>query len=157
MKTIHGQMTVRRALLLMGAAGAFGLTGPAARAVGRSEVLAAIHVIENPRNLTRPGPCGELGAYQFREATWRMHSELRFVRALDRVVSDEVAVRHYEWLRRGLERAGRPVTVTNIALAWNAGLHATVRGRVPEAARDYAERVANIAADFRTERVGEAK
>lgn len=116
-----------------------------ASATERWETLQAIHWVENPRNSSRPGPCGELGAYQFRETTWRMHSQVPFSRAIERAHSDAVAVKHYEWIKRGLGRAGMEVTPYNIALAWNGGLAATVRGRVPPAARDYAERVSNIA------------
>jgi hypothetical protein len=110
--------------------------------------LAAIHMIENPRNLTRPGPCGELGAYQFRATTWRAYTDEPFTRALDRQLSDEVARRHFEWLRQRLEAAHVPVTSYNIALAWNGGVQAAISGRAPRAARWYAERAANLAADF---------
>ncbi len=118
----------------------------------REHTLEAIHQLENPRNLTRPGPCGELGAYQFRAATWRMHTNVPFSQALDRTVADDVAVRHYEWLRRGLEAARVPVTPYMIALAWNGGLTAAVAGRAPRVARDYAQRAANLAADFELRR-----
>lgn len=111
----------------------------------RWATLEAIHWIENPHDSTRPGRFGELGAYQFREVTWRMHSSVPFKRAVDRSVSDEVALRHYEWLKCGLERNGLTVTTYNIAMAWNAGLGAVVRGRVPASTRDYAERATNIA------------
>lgn len=119
-----------------------------ARAEHRRETLEAIHWVENPLDTTKPGPRGELGAYQFREATWRMHTQVPFRRALDRAESDAVAVRHYEWLKRGLARAGLPATTYNIALAWNGGLTAAVSGRVPPAARDYAERVTNLAGEL---------
>ena len=62
------------------------------RAAGRAATLEAIHHLENPRNLTRPGPRGELGAYQFRVSTWRMHTALPFAAALDRQTSDLIAV-----------------------------------------------------------------
>jgi hypothetical protein len=71
------------------------------------------------------------------------------VRALERPASDDVAIRHYEWLKTGLLRHGLDVTPYNIALAWNGGLAAAVRGSVPAAARDYAERVTNIAQELR--------
>ncbi len=74
-----------------------------------------------------------------------MHTTAPFVRALDRRAADEVAVKHYEWLKRGLESAGLPATPYTIALAWNGGLRAAVKGRTPAVARDYAERVANLA------------
>lgn len=115
----------------------------------RSATLQAIHQLENPRNVRRPGPHGELGAYQFRVSTWRMHTTEPFSRALERDVSDEVAIRHYEWLKRGLAGAGRPVTPYMIALAWNGGLTAAISGRAPRAAHDYASRAANLAGVFR--------
>lgn len=115
----------------------------------RWETLEAIHWIENPSNSTKPGPHGELGAYQFRECTWRMHTAEPFACALRRADSDMVAVAHYEWIKRGLERAGLAVTTYNVALAWNGGLTATVTGHAPAASRDYAERVTNIADEIR--------
>jgi len=116
-----------------------------ARAGGRQETLEAIHHVENPFDSPRPGRCGELGAYQFRESTWRMHTRRPFAHALDRRASDEVAVAHYEWLRRGFERHGREATSYNIALAWNAGLAAVLRGKAPSSSHDYAVRVTAIA------------
>jgi len=129
-----------------------GLGTATASASERTAVLEAIHQLENPRNLARPGPRGELGAYQFREATWRMHTALPFARAVDRVCSDHVAVLHYDWLRRGLLRAGLPATPYFVALAWNGGLYAAVSGRAPRAAHRYAERAANLAVAVDKER-----
>src|SRR4051812_4322770 len=73
------------ALLFMAAA--------TAHASIRWATLEAIHQLENPHNLTRPGPFGELGAYQFRSSTWQMHTKTPFERALDRQTSDTIAVR----------------------------------------------------------------
>jgi hypothetical protein len=144
--TTHTQISMRRGLFLAGAVLAFGILVPSTlRASERWETLEAIHWIENPHDSPRPGPFGELGAYQFRESTWRTYTTVPFARALDRHASDDVAIRHYEWLKHGLVRNGIDVTPYNIALAWNGGLAATVRGSVPSAARDYAERVTNIA------------
>jgi hypothetical protein len=135
-----------RGLFLAGAAIALGLlASPALRASERWETLEAIHWIENPRDTTQPGPCGELGAYQFRESTWRKYTSVPFARAVERPVSDDVAVRHYEWLKERLASHGLTPTPYNIALAWNAGLTAAVRGSVRASTRDYAERVTNIA------------
>ena len=119
-----------------------------ATTAGRAETLEAIHRVENPRDSTKPGRYGELGAYQFRRGTWKMHTKVPFERALDRLESEEVAVRHYEWLRRGLERNGLPQTPYFIALAWNGGLASVVQGRAPRAAHDYAQRVTNLATDL---------
>lgn len=129
-----------------------GVVLPALRAsgsdIGRWETLEAIHFIENPRDSTRPGPYGELGPYQFKESTWRMHTKVSFSRAIDRSDADRVAVRHYEWLRRQLERRGVEASAYNIAVAWNAGVDAAVRGSFSHATRDYARRVSNLAEDL---------
>jgi len=77
-----------------------------------------------------------------------MHSKAPFVSALNRQASDAVAVEHYEFLKRELLRAGVPATPYRIALAWNGGVEAAVLGRAPAAARDYAERVTNLANSF---------
>lgn len=145
--TDHHQITsVRRTLFLVGAVIALSvLASPTLRASERWETLEAIHWIENPRDTVRPGPCGELGAYQFREATWRMYTTVPFARAIERPVSDDVAIKHYEWLKQGLVRHGLDANPYNIALAWNGGLTAAVRGSVRACTRDYAERVTNIA------------
>jgi hypothetical protein len=128
------------------------LTCVNAYASSRWATLEAIHKLENPRNLTKPGRHGELGAYQFRSSTWRMHTSVPFSRAIDRSTSDVVAVKHYEWLKRGLEAAGLPATPYNIALAWNGGLSAVISGRSPAIAHDYARRAVNLAAVYDTAR-----
>src|SRR5271163_4460606 len=65
---------------------ALALLMPLAKARGseRWATLEAIHQLENPNDTSAPGPCGELGAYQFREETWKMHTVAPFSRALDR-------------------------------------------------------------------------
>ncbi|MEY3775397.1 MAG: hypothetical protein RLZZ129_2177 [Verrucomicrobiota bacterium] len=126
---------------------------PARAETARADILLAIHWVENPRNVTKPGPKGELGPYQFREPTWRMHTKVSFRRALDREHAEEVAVRHYEWIVRGLQRNGLEVIPYNVALAWNGGLSATVRGRAPAAAHRYAERVQNLTEEMQRERL----
>jgi hypothetical protein len=117
-------------------------------ASSRWATLEAIHKLENPRNSPKPGRHGELGAYQFRSSTWRMHTAVPFQRAINRETSDIVAVKHYEWIKRGLEAARVPATPYNIALAWNGGLGAVISGRSPRVAHDYAQRAANLAAAY---------
>ena len=118
------------------------------RASERWATLEAIHQIENPRNSTRPGPFGELGAYQFRSTTWHMHTAISFERAHDRQISDAVAVQHYEYLKRGLRAAGLTPSTYNIALAWNSGLGAVINGTSPRVAHQYATRATNLASSF---------
>lgn len=128
-----------------------GLSAGAAGAADRTATLEAIRNLENPRSVTRPGPRGELGPYQFRADTWRMHTTVPFAEANDRATADRLAILHYEWIRRGLEKAKIPATPYHIALAWNGGLAAAVRGTAPRAAHRYAERAANLAAALHEE------
>jgi len=150
MTAIHLQGIVRRAVFGGMITVFLALVTTTALASGRWATLEAIHHLENPRNLARPGSKGELGAYQFRASTWRMHTTVPFARAIKRSESDIVAVRHYEWLRAGLQRAGVEPTPYMIALAWNGGLSAAVKGRAPAVAHDYARRAQNLAGEIRS-------
>lgn len=116
-----------------------------ARASERWATLEAIHQLENPRNSREPGSYGELGAYQFREETWKMHTSVPFSRALDRRSSDIVAVKHYEWIKGELEHRGIAATPYRIALVWNGGIRAVLVDHPPASAVDYASRAANLA------------
>lgn len=115
----------------------------------RWETLRAINLVENPTNQTGYGSKGELGPYQFRSSTWRMHTSKSFRMANDRATADQVAVQHYEWIAARLKAAGIDANSYNIALAWNCGLSAVVSGRIPMQSYHYAERVNNLASDFR--------
>lgn len=148
-----GKSPLRRRVLFLGLVFMPVLAVANMRGATRADVLEAIHCVENPRDTLRVGKHGELGAYQFRRGTWSMHSPLPFTRALERGESEKVAIEHYEWLRRGLERNGVAATPYNIALAWNAGLATTVRGRANAAAQDYAQRVTNLTREFQTMRL----
>jgi hypothetical protein len=128
-----------------------------ARASERWATLEAIHQLENPYDTAKPGPCGELGPYQFREQTWRMHTVAPFTQALNRHSSDAVAVKHYEWLKAELVRRGIEVKPYTIALAWNGGLGAVIESDPPASVVDYATRVANLAADFESHEVALAR
>jgi hypothetical protein len=114
--------------------------------------LEAIRQVENPRELTRPGASGELGPWQFKAATWRMHTSKPHRLALDRDEALRVALLHHAWICRGLAKAGLPQDAYHVALAWNSGLHATVHRRSPARAHRYAERVANLAASLTSSR-----
>lgn len=124
-----------------------------ARASERWATLEAIHQLENPNNTDTPGALGELGPYQFRESTWRHYTTAPFSQALDRRVSDAVAVKHYNWLKDELQKRGVAPTPYAIALAWNGGMRAALSDNPPAAAADYAERAANLAAEFEKSKV----
>jgi hypothetical protein len=127
------------------------------RASERWATLEAIHQLENPQNSPEPGTYGELGAYQFREETWKMHTTAPFSRALDRRSSDAVAVKHYEWIKAQLEGRGIIPTPYRIALAWNGGIRAVFVEHPPAAAVDYASRAANLAEYFEKSEVADAR
>lgn len=125
----------------------------AAHAVAeRAETLRAINWVENPTNHARRGSKGELGPYQFRAETWRMHTKKPFSYAVVREHADEVAILHYEWIKRGLISAGVDPSPFNIAMAWNSGLGSVLNGRVPTVTYNYAERVQNLVEAQRTQR-----
>lgn len=115
-----------------------------AAAGDRADTLRAINLVENPTNHTRRGSKGELGPYQFRVQTWRMHTRKPFSLAVVREHADEVAIKHYEWIKRGLTDSGIDPNPFNIAMAWNSGLGAVTNGRVPTVTYNYAERVHNL-------------
>jgi hypothetical protein len=152
MKTKTPQTKGLRRALMLCALLAFGrmLTsvGLAAPQISRWATLEAIHQIENPRDSRQPGQYGELGAYQFRAATWAQHSRRPFSDALDRRAADIVAVRHHDWICARFIEKGMEPTVYNVALAWNAGITAALRGSAPRRAHEYATRVGNIAGDL---------
>ena len=143
---------IRQTIRLLVAVMLFCIAG-GLRAAEQWETLQAIHLIENPHNSSQPGSHGELGAYQFRRTTWRMHSRQPFQNALVRSSADAVAVAHYDWLGEQLRRNGIPATSYNIALAWNAGIGAVTSGQVPAVSRQYAQRVVNIANDLQRSKV----
>jgi hypothetical protein len=128
-----------------------------ARASERWATLEAIHQLENPQNSPEPGTYGELGAYQFREETWKMHTTVPFSRALDRSSSDLVAVKHYEWIKAELERRGMIATPFRIALAWNGGIGAVFVEHPPASAVNYATRAANLAAYLEKSEMADAR
>lgn len=115
----------------------------------RWETLRAINWVENPMNHTKMGRFGELGPYQFRAGTWRMHTKKSFQLANQREAADEVAIKHYEWLKRTLEKAGVDASPFNIAMAWNSGVDNVLNGRAPSVSYDYAQRVTNLVHTFK--------
>ena len=120
-----------------------------ASASDRWETLRAINMVENPTNQTGYGSKGELGPYQFRSGTWRMHTNKPFRLANDRTTADQVAVQHYEWIKERFGEAGIDANSYNIALAWNCGISAVIAGRIPMQTYQYADQVNNLVENFR--------
>jgi hypothetical protein len=122
----------------------FGVLASISSAADRWETLKAINMVENPTNHTGYGSRGELGPYQFRSSTWRAYTKQPFTMANDRKLADQVAVKHYEWLKKRLHDAGIDANSYNIAMAWNCGITAVINGRIPLQSYHYAERVKNL-------------
>lgn len=93
----------------------------------------------------RDGALGERGIYQFREITWRQHMPgVPFALARDPDAAHACALKHLAWLRQQLPRAGVEDNAYNLALCWNAGLDAVLRGKAPERAYHYAAKVERL-------------
>jgi hypothetical protein len=80
-----------------------------------------------------------------------MHTSSSFALAENREVSNTIAHRHYAWIEAKLRENGVEASPYNVAVAWNAGVNAVIRGNAPTVAHDYASRVMNIAATLRAE------
>jgi hypothetical protein len=78
-----------------------------------------------------------------------MHTEKPFRLAVQRATADEVAVKHYEWIKHMFEKAGVEPNAFNIAMAWNCGVEAVLSGRVPNVSYAYAQRVTNLVEAFK--------
>jgi hypothetical protein len=123
--------------------GALCVTGRA----GTNTVLRGIRIVETQDQLHPPrGKLGERGPYQFRRSTWKMYTSSSFDLAENREVANTVAKRYYAWIEAQLQAKGIEPSSYNIALAWNAGVNAVIRGNAPAVSHDYATRVLNIAA-----------
>lgn len=112
------------------------------------QILDAIHQCENPRNSEAPGRRGELGPYQMTLDTWRMHTLLPFTPryACDQALAQSIALKHLRWIERHLMEHSRPVTVFEIAVAWNGGLReAYFPETAPVSVLSYALRVEDLA------------
>ncbi|MBX3749715.1 MAG: transglycosylase SLT domain-containing protein [Opitutaceae bacterium] len=124
------------------------------RAAGRNEAdhrfLRAIREIETGNNPRAIGIDGEFTAYQFTRETWRDYTNIDPVEALrNPLIADGVAEDHLEFIRRQLRRAGLEASYYNAALAWNAGIGATIRGEARPTQHDYAKRVIHLMEAFR--------
>jgi len=71
----------------------------------------------------RPGPCGELSAWQITETVWRQHMAPRpFRQARDPALARACAVKHLAWLIAGIGNRGLELTPARLATAWHFGL-----------------------------------
>jgi hypothetical protein len=131
-----------KTILTLLIAGTFCVTGQAST----NAVLSGIRIVETQDQLHPPrGKLGERGPYQFRRSTWRMHTSSSFELAENREVANTVAKRHYAWIEAQLRENGIEASPYNVAVAWNAGVNAVIRGAAPSVSHDYASRVINIA------------
>ncbi len=109
-------------------------------------VLDGIRLAEGVRDPAKSGPAGELGWHRITRAVWVQHTSQPFALAGTNAAREcEVAQQHLDWLERNLVAQHGPVVSPYwLALAWNAGLSATLHHRTTAAQRDYAQRVQNL-------------
>jgi hypothetical protein len=131
-----------RTLILLLALLAF--HAPSLAAYCPDRLLAAIAERETPRGWSgRPGPAGELSAWQITPAVWRQHMGAQPLRdAWNIPDARECARRHLAWLDTALRRHGYTPTPERLALAWNLGLTGARRRALQP--NPYAEQVGNI-------------
>ena len=140
-----GKFKAMKSILTLIIVGALCLTGRAST----NAVLRGIRIVETQDQLHPPrGKLGERGPYQFRRSTWRMQTSSSFDLAENREVSNTVARRYYAWIEAQLKANGLEPSSYNVALAWNAGVNAVIRGNIPAVSHDYATRVLNLASTF---------
>lgn len=113
--------------------------------------LASIDQVESGRDDAALGHAGERGRYQITRRVWSRYTAAPFRHAHRQDLANAVAEKHLGWIVRQLEEAQLAADPYNCALAWNAGLTATVNGRVTAATRDYAERVLNLYKEVKKE------
>lgn len=118
-----------------------------ALAVDRESFLRAIAEVETGSNPASIGRHGERGLFQFRKAVWAQHTSAPFTRAHHPDTSWSIARIHFDWVYAYLSSKGVPPTVQSMAMAWNAGVGATVRRQIGPATKDYAQRVAALVED----------
>lgn len=116
-------------------------------------LLAAIAQVETGvKNINRPsrriGARGERTAWQIMPATWACYTPAPFMTAgTDGRLDGLVALAHLRSLRSALTAEGFKPNPYALALAWNAGINAVLRDRLPVGTRDYADRVWPLYAD----------
>ena len=116
--------------------------------VDRKIFLRAIDEVESGGRDAARGAAGERGRYQLTQRVWSQHTASPFKHAHRRDLAHAVAEQHFDWIVNQLEMAGWPADVESVALAWNAGLTATINCRTPASSQDYAQRVCNLYADM---------
>lgn len=113
--------------------------------INKANFLIAISQVETGNDNSKIGKSGERSAYQFMPVVWNHHSQISFVQATNnRAEADKVAVRHLNYLIFKLEKMGKPITVENLALCWNAGETKFRLEKLEPRHFSYAEKVSEV-------------
>jgi hypothetical protein len=116
-------------------------------------LLVSIAQVETGNNPHAIGKLGERSAYQVSEAVWAQHAkhgEPFALASTNAQLAEHVATEHLIYLTREMERAGVPISVENLAYAWNSGPAAAIRGILHGQKfkpNGFVKRVANIYAE----------
>lgn len=119
--------------------------------------LQAIAAVESGGDDAAIGPCGAISRYQIMPSTWKQHSSWTVSDALNPNLSQAVAIKHLEWLRKTIGRdQGIPadyVEYRMLACAWRYGQFWYKRSETTERMLDrqeYAARIQNIFNELKT-------
>lgn len=107
-------------------------------------LVAILASVETPNGIpAKPGPAGDTGRWQLTPAV--RHDRAVDLRRIGKPITDEnLAIAHVVWIEHVLLKNHITPTPYTVALAWNAGIGAELRGTAPARARDFARRVANL-------------
>lgn len=112
-----------------------------------NSLLRALAQIESGNNPRARGRHGEISEYQITPAVWK-ESSARLSRSLTldhRLNSKLLASYHLGVIRASLRQAWRrEPTPAEIYSAWNCGITATIKGQIPRATRERANRFVNL-------------
>ena len=118
---------------------------PAIQPVILDRLLVAIAQVESGDRPNLIGKNGERSRWQITREVWKEETGLPFDRAKFDAYAYPVARAHLIALKWRLNESHVPITVKNLALAWNGGATAAILGKMANAkARDYAERVERL-------------
>lgn len=107
-----------------------------------------IEQVENTKT-EQVGGDGERSRFQITRGVWEKYSRFPFrdassLRPHCRAEALRVALRHIDYIKATLSATNLPVNAYNVALAWNAGITATLTGTASARKRDYAKRAENL-------------
>lgn len=106
-------------------------------------LVSCFAMMETPNGVpSHPGPAGETGRWQLTPAVRHDRTrDLKWLLEPHRITDEAIAMRQVLWIREQLIANGfKKPSYFEIALAWNAGVHAAVTHGISHSTLDYARR-----------------